>query len=187
MPAAEDRVVDLLARCVEYGGVRIAVLGRAVCLHGLDAAVEGVVHAGDELPARQVVGVEYRHGLRAVRADFPYGKVERPSLGAVLEGGFQHADRHPAQLGERGRLQPGGDDDHLVQFLRIVLLQRGLRCVDDHRVAFVGRDQRHEPALQPCRGIGVLACARRGGRKDEEVEYRESQYEDEYPVEDVEQ
>ena len=50
-----------------------------------------------------------------------------------------------------------GDDDHLVQFLRIVLLQRGLCRTDDHRVAFVGRDQRHEPALPPCRGIGVLA------------------------------
>lgn len=121
------------------------------------------------------------------RADFPYGEVERLSLGAVFEGDFQYADRHPAQLGERGRLQSVGDDDYLVQFLRIVLLQRRLRCMDDHRVAFVGRDQRHEPALPPCRGIGVLACARRGGRKDEEVEYRESQYEDECPVEDVEQ
>lgn len=61
--AAEYGVVDLFARRIQHCGVGVAVLGRAVGLHGLHAAVEDVVEPGDEIFAGQIVGVEDRDGF----------------------------------------------------------------------------------------------------------------------------
>ena len=151
-------------------------------LYGLYAAVEDVVEPGDEIFAGQIVGVEDRDGFGGFGSQLFDREIQRLGLGAVFEGDLQHADRQRAQFGERFGFQPVGDDDHLVQFLRIVLLQRGLRCVDDHRVAFVGGNQRHE--LPPAFGLRIVVhvFARREEREDEKIEHRKSQYEDENPV-----
>ena len=180
--AAEYGVVDLFARRIQHGGVGVAVLGRAVGLYGLHAAVEDVVEPGDEIFAGQIVGVEDRDGFGSFGLQLFDREIQRLGLGAVFEGDLQHADRQRAQFGERFGFQPVGDDDHLVQLRGILLPQGRLRRADDHRVAFVGGNQRHE--LPPAFGLRIVVhvFARREEREDEKIEHRKSQYEDEDPV-----
>ena len=183
--AAENRVVDLLARGVEHRGVRVAVLGRTVGLHGLHTCIEDLVEAGDELSAHEVVGVEDRHGVGGVGSQLLDGGGQGFGLRTVFEGDLDHRQGQFAQLHERRGLQPVGDHRHAVQFRGVRLCQRRLRRTDDDRIGLVGGDQRHETPLFPGRGIGFPPSLHREGREDEEVERREQQRDDEDPVYDV--
>ena len=101
MSAAEDRVVDLLARGVEHRGVRVAVLGRAVRLYGLHTRVEDFVETRDELPAHEVVGVEDRHGIGRLGPQLLDGGSQGLGFRTVLERHLDHCQGQFAQLSER--------------------------------------------------------------------------------------